>query len=167
MSKTSEPKTRKDYISNAELTKDLGDWAAARRIAISAGQPLPPFPESVGEAALKIATRYSRRSNFCGYTFREDLISNGLLSVILYAHNFDSKKSSNGFAYITQILHSAFVRTILSENKQSYVKAKLLKDSLPEVKDYTDATITDYEAYTAKRKAKSKALYERKLENAA
>jgi hypothetical protein len=38
----------------------------------------------------------------------------------------DSTKSSNPFAYFTQIIYYAFIRKIQKEKKQSYVKNKML-----------------------------------------
>ena len=43
--------------------------------------------------------------------FREDMISDGIENCVEYIHNFDPAKSSNPFAYFTQIIH-AFLRRI-------------------------------------------------------
>ena len=42
---------------------------------------------------------------------------------------FDPEKSSNPFAYFTQIIYYAFVRRITKEKKQQSIKEKLLKES--------------------------------------
>ena len=42
---------------------------------------------------------------------------------------FDPEKSSNPFAYFTQIIYYAFVRRITKEKKQQAIKEKLLKES--------------------------------------
>ena len=56
--------------------------------------------------------------------FREDMISDGIENCVQYIHNFDPEKSSNPFAYFTQIIHFAFLRRIMKEKKQLYVKYK-------------------------------------------
>jgi hypothetical protein len=115
------------YVSNAELTAALGNWSDARRSAVENDEPVPRMPDSIAEAALTIATRLSNKPNFYGYSFRDEMISDGLLSVCLYAHNFNPAKSNNGFAYFTQIIHNAFLRRLEMEQKQSYIVAKMLE----------------------------------------
>ena len=46
---------------------------------------------------------------------------------MLYVHNFDPSKSSNPFAYFTQIIHYAFLRRIQKEKKQLEIKNKILE----------------------------------------
>lgn len=42
----------------------------------------------------------------------------------MYFHNFNPDKSKNPFAYFTQIIYYAFLRRIMKEKKQLYVKYK-------------------------------------------
>jgi hypothetical protein len=42
----------------------------------------------------------------------------------MYFRNFDPVKSKNPFAYFTQIIYYAFLRRIMREKKQLYVKYK-------------------------------------------
>jgi hypothetical protein len=42
----------------------------------------------------------------------------------MYFRNFDPSKSKNPFAYFTQIIYYAFLRRIMKEKKQLYVKYK-------------------------------------------
>ena len=42
----------------------------------------------------------------------------------MYFKNFDPIKSKNPFAYFTQIIYYAFLRRIMKEKKQLYVKYK-------------------------------------------
>jgi hypothetical protein len=42
----------------------------------------------------------------------------------MYFRNFDPAKSKNPFAYFTQIIYYAFLRRIMKEKKQLYVKYK-------------------------------------------
>ena len=50
--------------------------------------------------------------------FREDMISDGIENCVQYIHNFNPEKSQNPFAYFTQIIHYAFLRSIQKEKKQ-------------------------------------------------
>jgi len=59
--------------------------------------------------------------------FRDDMISDGVENCVQYIHNFDPEKSSNPFAYFTQIIHYAFLRRIQKEKKQLDIKTKIIE----------------------------------------
>ena len=56
------------------------------------------------------------------------MILDGIENCIQYIDNFDPDKSSNPFAYFTQIIFYAFLRRIAKEKKQSYIKNRLIKE---------------------------------------
>jgi DNA-directed RNA polymerase specialized sigma24 family protein len=122
------------YVDNKKLFDVLVKYKKA--VAKRPKTP-PPIPEYVGECLLKIATRLSHKANFAQYTFREDMISDAVENCILYMHNFDPAKSSNPFAYFTQITHFAFIRRIEREKKQSYIKLKYAMEQSFQHADYT------------------------------
>ena len=93
------------------------------------GDSSPVIPDYVGSCLLKIANRLSTKPNFINYTFREEMVSDGIENCINYINNFDPNKSSNPFAYFTQIIYYAFLRRIQKEKKQLYVKYKSLENS--------------------------------------
>ena len=76
---------------------------------------------------LKIANGLSHKPNFMNYTFREDMVSDGIENCLQYIHNFNPNKSNNPFAYFTQIIYYAFIRRIQREKKQTHVKNKLIE----------------------------------------
>ena len=57
------------------------------------------------------------------------MISDGIENCVQYIHNFDPNKSSNPFAYFTQIIHYAFLRRIQKEKKQLEIKTKIIEKS--------------------------------------
>jgi len=89
------------------------------------GKPL--IPNYIGECFLKIATHLSYKPNFVNYMFREDMISDGIENSVQYIHNFDPEKSTNPFAYFTQIIHYAFLRRIQKEKRQLEIKTKIIE----------------------------------------
>jgi DNA-directed RNA polymerase specialized sigma24 family protein len=89
----------------------------------------PQISNYLGDCFLKIATHLSYKPNFVNYMFREDMISDGVENCIQYIHNFDPNKSSNPFAYFTQIIHYAFLRRIQKEKKQLEIKSKIIERS--------------------------------------
>ena len=89
----------------------------------------PRISDYLGECFLKIATHLSYKPNFVNYMFREDMICDGIENCVMYIHNFNPVKSSNPFAYFTQIIHYAFLRRIQKEKKQMEIRSKIIERS--------------------------------------
>jgi hypothetical protein len=138
------PKKKPDhYVNNRELLEALAVYRAkveADFYTRNSRKPTkedrskhwsgkPPIPNYLGECFLKIATHLSYKPNFVNYMFREDMISDGIENCVQYIHNFDPEKSTNPFAYFTQIIHYAFLRRIQKEKKQLDIKSKIIEKS--------------------------------------
>lgn len=108
-----------------EFIKDYREKLLAAR---ANSTETPRIPEYLGECILKIATGLSRKSNFINYSYKDDMILDGIENCIQCMHSFDPEKSSNPFSYFTQVIYFAFLRRIAKEKKQSYIKGKLIQD---------------------------------------
>jgi hypothetical protein len=117
-------KKPKHYINNADFLAALVEYRKLCDEAKSNGKEDPRIPNYIGECFLKIAEHLSRKPNFISYSFRDEMISDGIENCLMYFRNFDPTKSSNPFAYFTQIIYFAFLRRIMKEKKQLYVKYK-------------------------------------------
>ena len=120
---------RQHYVNNKEFFEHMTKFKKAVEDARKKGKPDPRIPDEIGAIFMKIAKHLSFKSNFINYGFREDMISDGIENCIQYIHNFDSEKSTNPFAYFTQIIYYAFLRRIQKEKKHLYVKYKTLENS--------------------------------------
>jgi hypothetical protein len=116
--------SKNNYINNADFLNALVDHKAKVAESISEGKPKPKTPNYIGECFMKIAENLAKRPNFYAYTFKDEMISDAIENMILYYDNFNPNKSSNPFAYFTQISWYAFVRRIAKEKKQQYIKYK-------------------------------------------
>jgi DNA-directed RNA polymerase specialized sigma24 family protein len=56
------------------------------------------------------------------------MISDGIENCLVAVDKFDPEKSSNPFAYYTQIIYFAFIRRIQKEKKQQATKYKMLEN---------------------------------------
>ena len=121
-------KKKNHYVNNKQLLATMVEYRNAVQEAEKAGTEKPLVPNYVGEALLLIANRLSRKPNFANYSYREEMISDGIENCINYIDNFDPEKSQNPFAYFTQIIYYAFLRRIQKEKKQLYIKHKALED---------------------------------------
>ena len=90
----------------------------------------PRVPEYIGTCLFKIATHLARKPNFANYTFKEDMISDGIENCLLYIDNFNPDIYSNPFAYFTQIIYFAFLRRIQKEKKHMYIRYKSMQNEI-------------------------------------
>ena len=117
------------YVNNKQFLEALVNYRAKCQRAEEAGESRPVIPRYIGECFLKIANHLSYKPNFVNYMFREDMISDGIENCVQYIKNFNPEKSSNPFAYFTQIIHYAFLRRIQKEKRQMDIKGKLIERS--------------------------------------
>ena len=116
------------YVDNAKFLEAMIEYKKEYNISIYNDKELPQISEYLGSVFLKIAQRLSFRPNFINYTFKNDMISDGIENCLHYIHNFNPDKSTNPFAYFTQIIYYAFIRRIQKEKKQLYIKYKTMQN---------------------------------------
>jgi hypothetical protein len=142
---------QKHYINNADFLKALVDYKEASKKAIKNSAPLPPIPNYIGECFMKIAEGLSHKPNFINYTYREEMMSDGIENCLQYFDNFDPAKSKNPFAYFTQVIYFAFLRRISKEKKQLYVKYKATEQmgilDEHEMMEFEDGTSVQFQMY--------------------
>lgn len=115
------------YVNNADFLAAIVQYKQDIKEAEDSGLPKPKIPEYIGECLLKIATKLATNFRFHQYTYKDEMILDGLENSLMYFDNFDPEKSSNPFAYYTQVIWWAFVRRINKEKKQMLVKGSILQ----------------------------------------
>ena len=129
MSEKLKAKQKEHYVDNKKFLQAMIDWRLKYEKSVKANRKAPKVTNYIGECFLKIANHLSYRPNFINYTYRDDMISDGIENCLQYMNNFNPKKSNNPFAYFTQIIYYAFIRRIQKEKKQQDVKAKVIANS--------------------------------------
>ena len=122
-------KKKVHYVNNKEFLQAIVERKQLLKDAEESGEPKPQISNYLGECILKIANHLSYRPNFINYTYRDEMISDGIENSLQYIDNFDPEKSKNPFAYFTQIIYFAFIRRITKEKKQQKIKDRILKRS--------------------------------------
>ena len=122
-------KKKVHYVNNKEFLEAIVVRKQMLREAEESGDSPPQITNYLGECILKIANHLSYRPNFINYTYRDEMISDGIENSLQYIDNFDPEKSKNPFAYFTQIIYFAFIRRITKEKKQQKIKDRILKRS--------------------------------------
>ena len=122
-------KRSEHYVNNKEFLYAIVAYKKDIREAEAAGLPKPVIPRYIGECFLKIATHLSYKPNFVNYMFKDDMVCDGIENCVQYINNFNPEKSTNPFAYFTQIIHYAFLRRIQKEKKQLEIRQKIIERS--------------------------------------
>jgi DNA-directed RNA polymerase specialized sigma subunit len=130
------------YVDNEKFLKEMIIYKAGFDEAKAKDELPPMISEYIGECFMKIAQRLSFRPNFINYAFKDDMISDGIENCIQYIKNFNPEKSSNPFAYFTQIIYYAFIRRIQKEKTQLYIKYKTMQ-SAPSLLENVEVSAND------------------------
>tara|TARA_B110000902_G_scaffold65239_1_gene77543 strand:+ start:1474 stop:2085 length:612 start_codon:yes stop_codon:yes gene_type:complete len=163
-----EKKKNAHYIDNKEFLKAMQEWKTKCIEAEEAGEERPQVTNYIGGCFLKIANGLSYRPNFINYTYRSEMVSDGIENCLQYIHNFDPEKSKNPFAYFTQIIYYAFLRRIQKEKKQTHIKNKMIEkrqyesfcvnegdETIYDVQGFDpDIMLPDEDVYQVKKKEK-------------
>ena len=120
---------KQHYVDNKLFFAEMEKWKSDIDESDEVDDLPPMVTEYIGECFYKIATHLSYRPNFINYTYREEMIGDGIENCIRYAKNFNPEKSRNPFAYFTQIIYYAFIRRITKEKKQSAIKQKIIDNT--------------------------------------
>ena len=166
-------KTKKQhYVNNKDFLDAIIAYKKSCDLSREKGKQIPVIPNYIGECIFHMANRLARRPNFSGYSFKEDMIMDGVENCLKYIEKFDAEKSSNPFAYFTQVIWFAFLQRIAKEKKFLYTKFKSSQSmlalgnthvgggdvnmSIVVDADYIDSFIQDFEDKLARDKSKSK-----------
>jgi len=122
--KTVTRRVKKHYVNNPDFLEAL----VAYRLKVSESKKPVPIPNYIGECIQQICKKLATKPNFVGYTYKEEMIGDGIENCIAAIMGFDPEKSSNPFAYYTQIAWNAFIRRIGKEHKQTYLKYKNMQN---------------------------------------
>ena len=80
---------KKQYVNNADFLAALIEYKKNCKIASKEKRPPPSIPNYIGECFMKIAEGLSHKPNFINYTYRDEMISDGIENCLMYFDNFD------------------------------------------------------------------------------
>jgi hypothetical protein len=117
------------YVDNTKLYEEI--LAHKQRVAEARekGLPEPRLPNYIGECIWKIAEKLSTKPCFINYSYRDEMVSDGIENCLMYFNDYDPSYNAsnnpdykpNPFAYFTQIIYYAFLRRIGKEEKNRYI----------------------------------------------
>ena len=118
-----------NYVDNEKLYDALVEYKKLCLVAENCGDDEPPIPSYIAGCFLLIGEGLSSKPNFMNYTYKDDMVMDGVENCIRYCTNFNPEKSKNPFAYFTQITYYAFLRIIHKEKTQVYIKHLVTENS--------------------------------------
>lgn len=119
---------KKNYINNKDFYDAIVQYheRLKKHREEKRNTPEPRIPDYIGECFMLLARKIASRPNFSGYTYRDEMIDDGIENCVIGFHSFNPEKYQNPFSYFTQIIWFAFLRRIAKEEKHSYIKHKML-----------------------------------------
>ena len=121
-------KTRKkvQYVDNKKFYEAIVEHHKQLEQAMKEGKEEPRISNYIGECIYKIAENLSTKPCFINYSFRDEMIADGIENCLLYFKDYNPNyknndtKTNNPFAYFTQIIYYAFLRRINKEERNRY-----------------------------------------------
>lgn len=82
--------------------------------------------EELGKMIWELANRYSTRSSWRGYSYREDMVADAVDNLVENALKFDESRTQNPFAFYTTCVTNRFRRVWREEEQQQHIRDDLL-----------------------------------------
>ena len=109
--------TKGHYVTNSVLLPE-----------VIRAKELGRITNELARMILLIAERFSCKSNFVGYSFREDMVSFAMVNLMANALKFNPEKSNNPFAFYTTAIRNSFLQYLDEEKKHRNIRDALIVD---------------------------------------
>lgn len=133
------------YVNNKDCLEAYKKYRKIKLLHDERDLPAPPLPEIIGKAILQIAKRRCnswRVTRMASESWKEEFISNAIVTAAIRGVGFDPEKSDNPFAYLTSIINNALLEQLRKERKQLYIKYKRM-DEVEEFSAMTDENVDE------------------------
>ena len=145
-----ETRAKPHYVNNREFSEKIVEHCKRVIKARENHEDEPQVTDYIATCFMKISSGLSYKPNFKGYTFRDEMVMDGVENCLRAINNYNVEAATqsgkpNAFGYFTQIIYFAFLRRIAKENKYSANKWKLIENSsVDDFIEYLDADRSDY-----------------------
>lgn len=100
--------------------------------------------QELAKMFITMANKLSYMPNWCGYTFREDMVSAGICHLVKNGLKYDETTGKSPFAYMTTLLTNEYIQYVDSEKEFHAVKDELrARDGLFKFADQPSTTIKE------------------------
>lgn len=130
------------YVNNKQFYEALVEYKKQVDAARKAKEPLPQIPEYIGTCFYLISKRIANRPNFFNYSYKDEMISDGIENSVAQIKSFNPAKSENPFGYFTMIIMNAFLRRLKKEKRQQDIKRNAT-ERVAIMTGYTSGSLVD------------------------
>ena len=137
------PREKPHYVNNREFSFAVVDYVKSVKLAEGEDKEPPKVTDYIATCFLKISEGLSHKSNFIRYTYREEMVMDGVENSLKAILNYNIEYATrtgkpNAFAYFTHIIYFAFLRRIAKEKKQQDIKMRYISEG--SIYDFADVT---------------------------
>ena len=111
-------KKKVNYIDNSEFHAALLEHKTKCIEADKKGIERPRASNFIGDCIMKISYNLTKKSWYSGYSFKDEMMLDGIENGIKAVDNYDPFKYKNPHAYFTMIIMRAFSRRKETERKE-------------------------------------------------
>lgn len=126
----SDKKSKVHYVDNQKFYQEIVNHKKKVAEAREKGLEDPRLPNYIGECIWKIASKLANKPCFINYSYKDEMISDGIENCILYFNDYNPDIGKNPFAYFTQVIYFAFLRRINKEEKNRYIIYKNFQETI-------------------------------------
>jgi|TARA_B110000908_G_scaffold169232_1_gene225907 hypothetical protein len=129
---TTKAKAKPHYVNNKEFSLAVVEYVKSANEAKEKDLEVPKVTNYVATCFMKISEGLSHRPNFVRYTYREEMVMDGVENCLRAINNYRIETATrtgnpNAFSYFTQICYFAFIRRITKEKKQQDIKFRFIE----------------------------------------
>tara|TARA_Y100000296_G_scaffold11827_1_gene13676 strand:+ start:3301 stop:3891 length:591 start_codon:yes stop_codon:yes gene_type:complete len=134
MTEKIKPRDKPHYVNNRDFSYAIVDYIKLCRDEEANGNDRPKVTDYIATCFMKICEGLSHKSNFVRYTYRDEMVMDGVENCLRAIHNYNIDTITrtgkpNAFSYFTQIAYFAFIRRITKEKKQQDIKFHFLEQA--------------------------------------
>ena len=142
MTEKIKPRDKPHYVNNRQFSYAVVDYVTEANAAKERGDKNPIVPDYIAMCFMKICEGLSHKPNFVPYTYRDEMVMDGVENCLKAIYNYRIDASTrtgkpNAFSYFTQIAYFAFIRRIVKEKKQADIKFKFMEQA--NIEDFVSA----------------------------
>jgi|TARA_B110000908_G_C10261869_1_gene459904 hypothetical protein len=125
-------KAKPHYVDNKLFSQSVVEYVESVIKAKEAETDFPKVTDYIAKCFIKISEGLSHRPNFVRYTYREEMVMDGVENCLRAIGNYNIETATrtgkpNAFSYFTQICFFAFIRRITKEKKQQDIKFRFIE----------------------------------------
>nr|DAN77894.1 MAG TPA: RNA polymerase sigma factor [Caudoviricetes sp.] len=124
-----------EYVNKEKLHEILCHHVENVKRAEAAGLIPPKAPDEIGRAIIDIAHGLSYKHNFRNYSWRDEMIDDGIVAATRAINKYDPERSNNPFGFFTQCIYWAFQNRIKRENEEAKQRREYMKSVLDDFYD--------------------------------